>query len=352
MTAAPMLEAPFAFTLPPENEAGEPAEARGLRRDDVRLLVSRGTEAPRDATFADLGAYLSPGDVVVVNTSATINAAFDGLLPDGSPVVVHYSGSLPGGLVLVEVRTPAEGASLPYALGGPTTVRLCGATVQMLSPFADSRRLWVARFSSDESLLEYSANHGHPIRYRHARGDWPLSAYQTVFAREPGSAEMPSAARPFSSELVTDLVTRGVAVVPLLLHTGVSSLEGGERPYPEYYRVSEAAASALNAARGRDGRIIAVGTTVVRALATVSDERGRVHAGEGLTEVVVTPENPVRGISGLLTGWHEPASTHLLLLESFLPAEVLEDAYAHAIAGGYHWHEFGDSHLLLPEGGR
>jgi S-adenosylmethionine:tRNA ribosyltransferase-isomerase len=178
--------------------------------------------------------------------------------------------------------------------------------------------------------------------------DWGIDSYQTIFAREPGSAEMPSASRPFTPEVVTDLVSRGVSVAPLLLHTGVSSLEGGERPYPERYRVPESTAFAVNDARRHGGRVIAAGTTVVRALATVTGEHGVVHPGEGWTEVVVTPDAPVRSVDGLLTGWHEPESSHLLMLEAFAGSHALSRAYRTALDLGYRWHEFGDSHLILP----
>jgi S-adenosylmethionine:tRNA ribosyltransferase-isomerase len=177
--------------------------------------------------------------------------------------------------------------------------------------------------------------------------DWPLAAYETIFAREPGSAEMPSASRPFTDAVVTDLVTRGVLMTPLVLHTGVSSLEGNEQPYPERYRVPGASAAAVNAVRTRGGRVVAVGTTVVRALATVTDDRGVVHPGEGWTEVVVTPDRPVRSVDGLVTGWHEPESSHLMMLEAFASADTLRRAYDAALAFGYLWHEFGDSHLIL-----
>ena len=158
---------------------------------------------------------------------------------------------------------------------------------------------------------------------------------------------MPSASRAFTPELVTDLVTRGVQVTPLLLHTGVSSLEGAERPYPERYDVPGTTATVINAAR-RDGRrVVAAGTTVVRALATVTDEHATVHPGRGWTDVVVSPEQPVPSVDGLLTGWHEPESSHLMLLEAFADPAVLQDAYETALRDGYRWHEFGDSHLIL-----
>ncbi len=344
-----IVEGAFSFTLPPENEAHEPPELRGLRRDGVRLLVSRGDEAPLDSHFSELGSFLVAGDALVVNTSATINAALPAGLPDGSPALLHYSGCLPGGIVLVEPRRPRAGSSVPLELSGALVVTLpAGASARLLAPYGGSRRLWLATLHLGEELLSYTASHGRPIAYRHAPGPFPLSDYQTVFSREPGSAEMPSAARPFTDELVTELVGRGIAIVPLLLHAGVSSLEGGELPYPEHYRVSPAAAAALNAIHHRGGRAVAVGTTVVRALATVTDEAGLVHAGEGESEAVVGPASPVPSVDGLITGWHEPESSHLALLSSLASRGSLERGYGHALGAGYRWHEFGDSHLLLP----
>jgi S-adenosylmethionine:tRNA ribosyltransferase-isomerase len=340
----------FDFTLDRAHEAHEPPEARGVSRDGVRLLVSPGDAEPVDRVFADLPRVLRPGDLLVVNTSATIPAAFDGRLPDGEPIVVHYSGTLPGGVSLVEARRPHDGSTVPLHLDHAADVALlAGGHAALLAPFADSMRLWLARVDVDMPLLEYAYSHGRPIRYRHVERDWPLPAYETIFAREPGSAEMPSASRPFTDAVVTDLVTRGVLVAPLVLHTGVSSLEGSEQPYPERYRVPGATAAAINAVRSAGGRVVAVGTTVVRALATVTDDHGVVHPGDGWTEVVVTPDTPVH-LDGLVTGWHEPESSHLMMLEAFAPAPTLRRAYEAALRSGYLWHEFGDSHLILREG--
>ncbi len=338
------------FVLDPEHEAHQPPEVTTGRRDQVRLLVSAGDAAPVHARFDALGEFLRPGDLIVVNTSATVAAAVDARLPDGDPVVVHFSGELPGGMLLVEVRQPRRGTTAPRVVAQPTEVDLLGlGRMQLHAPFAGSQRLWLATasFADDLALLDFLDAHGRPIRYRHVPRDWPIEAYQTVFAREPGSVEMPSAARPFSSELVTDLVARGIAIAPLVLHTGVSSLEGEERPYPERYRVPRATAAAVGATRQNGGRVIAIGTTVVRALATVTDDRGTVHPASGWTDVMVTADTPVRSVDGLLTGWHEPESTHLMMLESFAGRDALGQAYSAALEAGYLWHEFGDSHLIL-----
>ena len=340
------------FVLDPAHEAHEPPEATGRRRDHGRLLVSHGARPPVDTRFDALGEFLDPGDLVAVNTSATVPAALDGRLPDGEPVAVHLSGELPGAVWLVEVRRPSEGSTQPRRVdeSPDTTIGvdlLGGGRVNLLAPFADSARLWVATLDLPAPVGRYLAHHGHAIRYRHVPRAWPIETYQTVFADEPGSAEMPSASRPFTEELVTRLVTRGIHFVPLLLHTGVSSLEGGERPYPERYRVPRDTAAMINAVRAGGGHVVAAGTTVVRALATVTDDHGVVHPGAGWTDVVVTGDTPMTAVDGLLTGWHEPESTHLWMLEAFADRAVLADAYARALELGYRWHEFGDSHLIL-----
>ncbi|MGH9189745.1 MAG: S-adenosylmethionine:tRNA ribosyltransferase-isomerase [Acidimicrobiales bacterium] len=336
---------------PPALEASEPPEARGLRRDAVRLLVSQPGVPARHARFADLSRYLTAGDLVVVNTSATLPAAVDARAPGGTPVVVHVSSRLPGGLHLVEVRRPAEPASLPWLdtdLAGVTVSMPGGALARVLAPYPSSARLWLARLELPASLLAYLGAHGRPIRYRHVARDWPLSAYQTVYATEPGSAEMPSAGRAFTHEVLTSLVTGGVAVTPLVLHAGVSSLEVGETPPPEEYRVPEVTAERVNAVHAAGARVVAVGTTVVRALETVADARGRAHPGQGWTDRVVTPLAPPRVVDALLTGWHEPEASHMKMLEALAGPDLLTEAYSEARRAGYLWHEFGDLHLLLP----
>jgi S-adenosylmethionine:tRNA ribosyltransferase-isomerase len=343
------------FELDDAHEAHEPPEARGLRRDQVRLLVSDADAPPSHARFDELGAFLVPGDLLVVNTSATIPAAIEGTMPDGHPATIHLSGELPGGLWLVEIRRrSASGkATAPWRLTEPAELTLPdGGRLRLLAPFPGSWRLWLATLELPQPLLAFLRRRGRAISYGHVTHEWPITAYQTVFARTPGSAEMPSASRPFTHELVTELVTRGVEFAPVVLHTGVSSLEGGELPYPERYEVPAATARRITAVRGDGGRVVAVGTTAVRAVAAVTDDRGQVHAGAGWTDVVVSREHPVPSLDGLVTGWHEPESTHLMMLESFAGHDALDAAYRSALDGGYLWHEFGDSHLILVERAR
>jgi S-adenosylmethionine:tRNA ribosyltransferase-isomerase len=339
------------FELVPELEAHEPPEVRGAGRDDVRLLVSPGDDEPVAARFRDLPAFLRAGDVLVVNRSATVPAALDAWRSDGTAMTVHLATPLPDDRWLVEVRQPApDGTSLPFDgdLSGEALLVAGGGRIDLERPFAESRRLTVAHLALEPDVLVYLYRHGHPIRYRHVPEPWPLAAYQTVFASEPGSAEMPSAARPFTAELVTRLVTGGIGIAPIVLHTGVSSLEGHEAPYPERYRVPATTAALVNAARAGRGRVIAVGTTAVRALETVADPGGTVRPGEGWTDLVLGPGRPARAVDGLLTGWHEPRSSHLRLLEAVAPVDVLARAYCAAVAGRFRWHEFGDVHLLIP----
>ena len=328
----------LAFELPSELEAREPPEARGLARDEVRLLVAS-EDALCHRTFRDLPDVLDPGDVVVVNTSGTLAASLAARRVGGTEIELHLSTQLPGGLWVVEPRkTEAHAGEL---LELPS-----GGRAELLAPYpvGGGGRLWVAVLQVPGPLVPYLEAHGRPIRYSYVERDWPLEAYQTVFAVEPGSAEMPSAARPFTAELVTALVSRGITVAPLVLHTGVSSLEDHEPPFAEAYRVPAETARLVNGAR----RVIAVGTTVVRALETVADRDGVVHPGEGWTELVITPERGVRAVDGLITGWHEPKASHLLMLEAIAGRDLLERSYQAALDAGYLWHEFGDSHLLLP----
>jgi len=344
----------LAFELPTCLEATEPPEQRGLARDEVRLMVARRSfQDVEHARFRDLPELLEPGDLVVVNVSATVPAAVPATLPGGAPAQLRFATAAPdlelhGSWWIVELRS--EDGTRPHAgARAGERVTLPDATeVELVAPYAGGTRLWLARVDGAGPLREYLARHGHPIRYRYVSHEWPLDVYQTVFATEPGSAEMPSAGRPFTAELVTRLVAKGVNVAPITLHTGVSSLERGEAPYPERYTVPDATARLVNATRWWGGRVIAVGTTVVRALETVADLDGAVSAGEGWTRLVVTPERGIHAIDGLITGWHEPEASHLRLLEAAAGPELLERSYAAALGDGYLWHEFGDSHLILP----
>ena len=333
--------------LPAPAEAHAPPEVRGAGRDDVAMLVATRADGRLvHARFPELARFLAPGDLLVVNTSATLPAALSARL-DGREVELRLSTPAGAGAWVVELRTSGRDP-LPRPPVGARLELPGGAHAQLLAPYAGGERLCVARLEVGEPLEDYLRRHGRPIRYGYVPEPWPMDAYQTVFAREPGSAEMPSAGRPFTAELVCDLVASGVLVAPITLHTGVSSAELGERPYPERYRVPAATARLVNAVRDWGGRVVAVGTTVVRALETVAAPDGTLSAGEGQTGLVIGPERGLRAVDGLLTGWHEPASSHVRMLEAVAGSDLLTRSYRAAVDRGYLWHEFGDVHLILP----
>jgi S-adenosylmethionine:tRNA ribosyltransferase-isomerase len=346
----------LAFELPRALEATEPPEARGLARDAVRLMVAE----PREdrithAVFAELPEFLTAGDLVVVNVSQTLPAAVAATRADGSAVRVHFATRAPeldDHWHVVELRsadgaTPARGhagevITLPGSGPGPTHPDLA-----LVAHYASGSRLMLARLDGPGTISDLLHFHGEPIRYGYVSHPWPLEAYQNVYARVPGSAEMPSAGRPFTHRLISELATRGIGVAPITLHTGVSSPERHEAPFPEEYEVPESTARLVNLTRANGGRVIAVGTTVVRALETVARPGGAVTAGAGWTGVIIDPDRGVHAVDGLITGWHEPQASHLRMLAALAGEPFLERCYQAALDDAYLWHEFGDSHLIL-----
>jgi S-adenosylmethionine:tRNA ribosyltransferase-isomerase len=357
-----------AFELPESLEAAEPPEARGLARDEVRLMVAtRHDGRIAHARFHDLPELLAPGDLVVVNVSATLPAAIPAArAASGSAARVHISTRAPRldpNWRVVELRS-ADGSRPARGRAGERIHLAGGATLELIAPYASGARLMLARFDGPEwrdqtiTVEDYLIRHGEPIRYGYVWGKWPIDDYQTVYATTPGSAEMPSAGRPLTTGLITRLVATGVLVAPITLHTGVSSPERHEAPFPEYFEVPDTTALLIDQVHARGGRVIAVGTTVVRALESAADrtacagaepgEQGAGAGARGWTSLVISPERGLRVIDGLITGWHEPEASHLSLLEAATGAGLLESSYREAIRRGYLWHEFGDSHLVLP----
>ncbi|MEG3631488.1 S-adenosylmethionine:tRNA ribosyltransferase-isomerase [Streptomyces poriticola] len=343
--------------VPEELSARVPVEQRGpgLDRDGVRLLVSRGEEVAHH-TFPELPRLLRPGDLLVVNTSRTLAAAVNGRIGHAR-VVVHFSTRGDDGRWAVELRDPdGRGTTRARAGRAGTEVGLPGGGLLTLEEplSAWGERLWWTRVAGVDVPGLLGA-HGRPIRYSYTERDQPLSAYQTVFALPAadgaGSAEMPSAARPFTARLVAELVSRGVQFAPVTLHTGVASAEVHEPPYPERFSVPAASARLINAVKAGDGRVIAVGTTAVRAVESAGGTDGVVRPRRGWTDLVVTPQRGVRVVDGLLTGLHEPEASHLLMLEAVAGRAAIDRGYGEAVRGRYLWHEFGDLHLLLPAEG-
>lgn len=347
----------FDFSLPKLLECAKPTELRGIPRDGVKLMVSqRLTDHINHSQFSQIDQFLREGDVLIINTSATMNAAIPTQLPNGQEGRIHLSTKLSEEEWLVEVRqlkgnktkrfyelTPGALFSLPQK-----------AKMKILAPFYQNKRgrnhiqLWKARFYLTEPMEDYLNKNAHPIQYVNLDKNYSSAFYQTVFAREKGSAEMPSAGRAFTTDLVTRLVVKGIQFAPIVLHTGVSSLEIGEKPYPEYYKVPNFSASLINRARNEGRRVIAVGTTAIRAVeSSLDSDTGRVIPSEGMTDLYITPNRGLKVVSGLLTGFHEPKASHLLMMEALASRSHLLKAYEAAIEQGYQWHEFGDLHLIL-----
>ncbi|MFE3190237.1 S-adenosylmethionine:tRNA ribosyltransferase-isomerase [Nocardia sp. NPDC059240] len=346
----------LAFLLPDELSATRPPESRGLERDQVRLMVADAATLTH-ARFRELPTFLLPGDLVVVNNSAMINAAVDAHY-NGDAAVLHFSTWLDDGDWVVELRDPA---GVPWRREGPEP----GARVHLPADhlaelrrpwLPDSDRLWVAHITgtggsaasgAGAEVRALLAQHGRPVTYSYVAERWSASYYRTVFGLIPGSAEMPSAGRPFTEALVTELVAGGVGFAPITLHTGVSSPEAGEPPSPERFAVPEMTARLVNATRAAGGRVVAVGTTVTRALESAVGVDGSVRAVAGWTDLVLDGSRPARAVDGLITGWHAPGASHLHLLESVAGPRVVREAYRVALESGYLWHEFGDSALLF-----
>ena len=360
-------KAAFAFDLPDELAAKEPPERRGLARDGVRLLAAdRRGGAIRHGRFHDLPDFLRPGDCLVLNASRTLPASLAARLcgpaAEGHGAAGYHGGrrgasvevrlarrldaDLWSALLLDAFENPLAGALDGELAFGPVTARIEGAD-------PDNPRLRRIRFGlRGQPLMEALSRLGKPVRYWYADRPWDLDCYQTVFAREPGSMEMPSAGRAFTWELLLKLRKRGIRTAFLVLHAGLSSYMDGEfdATHPvstEPYRIGPAAAEAVNAAKTAGGRIVAVGTTAVRALESAADAGGRVRAGEASTALRITAAHALQVADGLITGFHEPEASHLDLLSAFLPPEGLGRVYAEALREKYLWHEFGDLNLIL-----
>jgi S-adenosylmethionine:tRNA ribosyltransferase-isomerase len=347
----------FTFVLPPELSAKEPPERRGIRRDQVRLLViDRATGNIEHSRFDKIDNYLRKNDLLVFNSSRTLPASMRGCecgATHGPCMEVRLAEHLPDdswlALLLCEQGDPfgcglREGMQIDFAEG---------LNARVMARDENIPRLWKLRFSiSGTQLVDLIYRLGKPIRYEYISAPWDLNYYQTVYAKEPGSAEMPSAGRAFTWKLLLDLKRRGIDTAYLVLHTGLSSymddeLDAQHPASEEEYFVSATTAEKINQARANGGRVIAVGTTVVRALESVASETGQVKEKQGYTRLKIDNRHRLKAVDGLLTGLHEPQASHLDLLSAFLPAQKIGAAYQEAIANKYLWHEFGDLNLIL-----
>jgi S-adenosylmethionine:tRNA ribosyltransferase-isomerase len=335
------------FDRPPILQATAPAELRNLARDEVRLMVSSAA-GHTHARFTDLPTFLRAGDLLVVNRSATLPASLPAVAAIGTfrlNLSTHYGRNL----WLAEPRWDYhQPGPLPLQTG--ETIAVGGMAATVLAPYPGLPRLRFVQMGEGVRRLLHRA--GEPIRYGYVARPYPLAAYQTIFARVPGSAEMPSAGRPFTPRLLQGLKARGVQVASVLLHAGVSSLEVEhtrleDHPmYAEPFHVPARTAAAVNRAHREGRRVVAVGTTVVRALESAWDG-SEVRAARGFTRVFIHPGRGVNAVDGLISGFHDPRASHLAMLYAIAGPDLIRDAYTQAVQHGYLWHEFGDSHLIL-----
>jgi len=344
------------FQLPKILECSSPTEVRNLKRDEVKLMVSeRHNDKITHTQFSNIDHFLTKNNVLVVNTSGTINAALKTTLPNNEDGRIHLSTQISKNEWIAEIRKVVDNKTVRYTdieenqiLSIPNNHH-----IKIVSPFYDENRnkqhlqLWKISFFGIDNMDEYLNKYGQAIAYSTVDVEYPQSYYQTVFAKEMGSSEMPSAGRAFTPYLIEKLKAKGVKIVPILLHTGVSSLEANEKPYPEYFEVSKETANALNEYTLQGKRIIAVGTTAIRAVESATNKKGKVQAQKGWTNLFITPANGIKIIDGMLTGFHEPKASHLLMMQALATTEHLSICYNQAIENSYKWHEFGDMHLLM-----
>jgi S-adenosylmethionine:tRNA ribosyltransferase-isomerase len=342
------------FTLPEHLACPKPTEERGIGRDEVRLLVTTGSAEIEHTTFSHLDKYLQTGDILVVNTSAMRASALPVSLPGGRKGMVHVSNRLNAREWLIEIREIRENKTIRWK-EGEEEMRFHlpdEASVILRKRFYKDRQLldlWVAEFATKPDPEAYLAKYAQPIRYNKLNERYPLSYYQTFFSLHPGSSEMPSAGRGFTRALVERLLKKGIVFAPVLLHTGVSSLEENESPYPEYMEISPVSAALINTAKELRKRIIAVGTTTVRAVESAVDRNGVIGPYVGSTDLFIDETRVMKVVDGLLTGFHEPRASHLKMIQALAGFEHVDRAYRAALDANYYWHQFGDLHLILPK---
>jgi S-adenosylmethionine:tRNA ribosyltransferase-isomerase len=343
------------------NNADHPRNAERL------LWVDPETGSYREDTLARLPAYLRPSDLLVVNDAATLPASLPARWK-GSEATLELR--LAGGgrdesewwVVLFgpgDWRTPTEHRPPPPEVAPGDRLWIGEALfARVLEISTLSARLVRVVFNArGEEFYRELYRHGHPVQYSYVREDLKLWDVQTHYGARPWAVEMPSAGRPLNWEILAAVRRRGVGVTRLTHAAGLSSTGDPDLdarlPLPERYELPEATVQAVETARGEGGRILAVGTSTVRALeGNATLNHGRLRAGAGTIDLVLGPDYERKVVDGLLTGVHEAGSSHFALMESFAPRPRLEHALAHAETRGFLQHEFGDSMLLWPHAPR
>ena len=340
------------FKLPKQLACPLPTEERNIARDEVQLLVTSKDGVEAHTFFRNFADFFQAGDVLVVNTSATQAAAFSLILPDGKEGRIHFSTQINKHEWLAEIRAVKGNKTVRWQQGEANMQfqLVEGLSIRLVSNFYKNKamlNLWRVRVAADKDFQSYLTDYGQPIRYENLDKSYPLDYFQTAFSFHAGSSEMPSAGRGFTPQLIDKLLQKGVVFAPILLHTGVSSLEENESPYPEYFEVNPISAAILNHAKRNGNRVIAVGTTAVRAVESATNAAGKVIPEKGHTNLYIKSDYRMKTVNGLLTGFHEPKASHLHMLQALAGVDHIEKAYAAAIGHEYYWHQFGDLHLIL-----
>lgn len=343
--------ADYEYDLPPERIARYPVG----RRDRSRLLVvPPGTGSFQDRFFHEVVELLHPGDVLVLNETKVLPYRLLGRKPTGAPAEI----------LLLRPAASAEDATTWEALVRPGSKLKPGRTVtvaqdlsvEILDSVPGGGRL--VRLHTALQLSEALALYGHvPLPPYLERGDEAVDRerYQTVYARTPGSVAAPTAGLHFTPELLSDIEERGVRCATLTLHVGIGTFRPVEvddpsdhRMHRESFEVGEVCARTIADARTRGGRVWAVGTTVVRTLESMADDRGQVRPGRGDTDLFIRPPYGFRVVDGLITNFHLPRSTLIMLVAALGGYERVMEAYRHAIAGPYRFYSYGDAMVLPP----
>jgi len=336
----------YDFTLP----AGHIAQAPADRRDASRLMVvNRTTGAIGHRRFADLAALMPAGDALVVNTTRVFRARLLGVRDSGAAAEIFL------------LRRHGDGRW--EAMVHPGGKLKPGRTVHVAPEFdvvvegVTERRTRLVRLVVAGDEMAAIERHGHvPLPPYIARADAGVDAerYQTVYARQSGSVAAPTAGLHFTPELLAALAANGVERHEVLLHVGAGTFRPVEAEqladhvmHEEWYRVTAETAGALNAVRARGGSICCVGTTSLRTLESVVDDAGRFHARDGETKIFIHPPAVVRGADRLITNFHLPRSTLLMLVAAFAGYELTMEAYRVAIAEGYRFYSYGDAMVIL-----
>ncbi|WP_257351223.1 S-adenosylmethionine:tRNA ribosyltransferase-isomerase [Pseudalkalibacillus decolorationis] len=342
---------PIHFDLPGELNASIPAERRGVNRDHVRLMIlDRNNGNTYHDQFYKLENYLKVGDLLVLNTSRTLPAAFTVELKRAKGVNVkdvelrlaqRKSNSV--WKVLVVGQTVQQGDELTFSPTLRARVRTCNPKSPLVT-ISFSKR--------GNDLYDQLYKLGEPIRYEYIKENWTLDYYQTVYGTVPGSVEMTSAGRAFSWEMLFRLKKKGIQIATITLHTGLSYFlndqwKVGPAESLEEYEVPGDTAELIRKTKEQGGRVIAVGTTVVRALESAVDGNGRSISQKGWTNLHIHGDFELQIVDGLITGFHEPEASHLDMLSAFVPQLILKTAYKEAVDQRYLWHEFGDMNLIL-----